>query len=261
MTRPFVELSTVEAASFALTDEHPTLETDAHSHARHQILFASAGTLRLEVEGSLWLLPPQRAAWLSAGTVHITRAARPVSLRTLYLDASLPGLPQMDCAVFQVSPLARQMILHSMQWGPHHDHGAGLAAEFFALLGKLCTTWVENGAPARLPRGGSEELQRAMDYALEHLDGPLTLEEGARAAALSPRTLTRRFAQEVQSSWRSFVSQARQIRAMELLADPGLTITEISMEVGFESMGAFSQAFKRHTGQTPSAYRRSLMEW
>ncbi len=256
--RPFVDVEALALPSFALEDEHTAFKTDLHSHWRHQLLFASSGTLRLEVADKVWLLPPQRAAWLSAGTPHITSAGRAVSLRTIYLGPHIKGAPAVDACVFEVTPLAREMILYAMRWGPQHQPSDRLATDFFSLLVRLCAQWTTSPSPSHLPRAQSPELARAMAFALARLDHPLTLTDAARAAGLSPRTLTRRFSSELNSSWRDFIHRARMIKAMELLAQPDIQVTQVAFAVGFESLGAFSQAFKRHTGQPPSAYRRSL---
>jgi AraC-like DNA-binding protein len=44
---------------------------------------------------------------------------------------------------------------------------------------------------------------------------------------------------------------------MALLAEPGPSILEVATAVGFEG-SSFARAFARHTGETPSAYRRRI---
>jgi len=52
---------------------------------------------------------------------------------------------------------------------------------------------------------------------------------------------------------------ARRIeRAKALLANPRASITEIAFDIGFSAVSAFSAAFHRITGQTPTDYRRHL---
>ena len=59
-------------------------------------------------------------------------------------------------------------------------------------------------------------------------------------------------------SWRRYLLESRLLRAMALLAQPGGTVLSISLEVGFESTSGFTRAFRRHTGETPHAYRRRV---
>lgn len=59
-------------------------------------------------------------------------------------------------------------------------------------------------------------------------------------------------------SWREFLARARMIRAMELLEEQEPQVTEVAYATGFESVSAFSTAFRRFTGETPSQYRRRV---
>lgn len=61
---------------------------------------------------------PERAAWIPAGVVHVVRTQVPIRLRTVYLAPSLVASAPPACCVFGVTALAREMILHSMRWGP-----------------------------------------------------------------------------------------------------------------------------------------------
>lgn len=45
-------------------------DSGRHSHLRHQLLFSAAGSITIELEQALCLLPPRRAVWIPAGTVH-----------------------------------------------------------------------------------------------------------------------------------------------------------------------------------------------
>ena len=50
--------------------------------------------------------------------------------------------------------------------------------------------------------------------------------------------------------------QARLLRAMALLAEPGPSVLRVANTVGFESLSSFNRAFRLRTGMTPSAYRK-----
>ena len=49
-------------------------------------------------------------------------------------------------------------------------------------------------------------------------------------------------------------------KAIELLGEPSLSLQEISEQVGYQSYQLFSKIFKRHTGETPSAYRAKFQK-
>lgn len=251
-----VEVDRSRAPAFGLADELAPFEPEPHAHAKHQILYVSAGILHLEVGPLQWVLPPQRAAFIRAGVEHAVSARGPVSLRTVYLAPRLTRGPGEACRVFPVGPLARELLLEAMRWGPDHDPRAALPRAFFRALTALCEEWTAAALPLRLPTARTPELRTAMQLTLEGLDTALTIETVARASGLSVRSLSRRFADETGTSWRSFLRAARMMRAMELLSIPGARVTEVGLEVGFESPSAFSRAFEQFAGETPRDFRR-----
>jgi AraC-like DNA-binding protein len=254
-----VDVDQVKLPAFALADDHLPGESPWHTHRKHQLLYAASGTLALEVEGSQWILPPQRAAWIAALAPHRVRIISHVALRTVYLSPRLTRGPLGACCVFAATPLAREMILFATRWGPDEQQHAGSARDaFFAALAALCEEWSAEALPFRLPTARTPELARAMQYAIDALGESPSIEEAARRAALSTRTLARRFADEAQTTWRLFLHHARMLRAMELLASPGARVTDTALAVGFESFGAFTRAFEEFTGERPKDYRKRI---
>jgi AraC-like DNA-binding protein len=59
-------------------------------------------------------------------------------------------------------------------------------------------------------------------------------------------------------TWRRYLLVSRLLRAMALLAEPGTTVLRVATDVGFDSVSAFTRAFRRYTGETPTAYRRRI---
>ena len=101
-------------------------------------------------------------------------------------------------------------------------------------------------------------LSRARDQLCENLDEPLTLDEVARDARLSRGELIRRFSAVFGETPYQRRIRARVERAKVLLALGQLSVTEVCLEVGFQSVGSFSDRFARCVGERPSAYRRRV---
>jgi AraC-like DNA-binding protein len=99
-------------------------------------------------------------------------------------------------------------------------------------------------------------LHRARDYAQARFDQPLTLEEMAQIACLSPNHFLRTFRQVFRQSPHQYLTALRMERAQKLLAVTELSVTEICYAVGFASLGSFSWLFRRHFGISPEAYRQ-----
>ncbi|HLG58088.1 MAG TPA: AraC family transcriptional regulator [Vicinamibacterales bacterium] len=101
-------------------------------------------------------------------------------------------------------------------------------------------------------------LCRARDLLRDTHDRTLTIEEVAKAAALSPFHFIRLFRAVFGETPHQFRIQARVDRAKELLAVSDYSVTDVCMEVGFTSLGSFSDLFARRVGVAPSVYRRQI---
>jgi AraC-like DNA-binding protein len=95
---------------------------------------------------------------------------------------------------------------------------------------------------------------------LDALDEQLPSEEAiAQALHMSPRTLQRRLKLE-NTSYGKVVQETRMQLAQQLLASPDVSATEVGLACGFSDASAFTRAFKRWTGTTPSDYRSGMRE-
>jgi AraC-like DNA-binding protein len=248
-----VDNSSLEA--FAYLDSDQNIRYDWHAHQRHQLIYAFSGTLRLEAENGIYLLPPQRAAWIPAGVSHRT-TLRNVLSASVFFSPALVTAEQAHIRIIPAAPIVREMVHYALRWPPGRDPDDGLAASYFKTLGLLCGEWIKEEAGFLLPAAKTEQILAAMDYTLANLEES-TLEMAARAAALSPRQFRRRFLAESGIGWQQFHHQARMLRAMELLVAPQASVTEVAYAVGFNSLSAFAKSFTRFTGQSPNEYRRS----
>lgn len=79
--------------------------------------------------------------------------------------------------------------------------------------------------------------------------------ELAQAAGISRTTLTDRFQQYVGVSPNRYLTRWRMIEARRLLREGALTVAEIAERVGYASEAAFSRAFQREVGVSPSECR------
>lgn len=86
------------------------------------------------------------------------------------------------------------------------------------------------------------------------------MNEVARAASLSPFYLTRIFKARYGVPPYRYLIGLRISLASELLRDSSLTVTQICHRSGFNSLSHFITTFRRHTGMSPSQYRR-MVDW
>ncbi|MFN0115991.1 MAG: AraC family transcriptional regulator [Paracoccaceae bacterium] len=86
-----------------------------------------------------------------------------------------------------------------------------------------------------------------------------TLDALAQQVGLSRSVLAARFTELVGMPAMQYLARWRLILAAKRLEEPGVSVAEAAMEVGYQSDAAFQKAFKRHVGVTPSAWRKRTM--
>jgi AraC-like DNA-binding protein len=85
-----------------------------------------------------------------------------------------------------------------------------------------------------------------------------TVELLATGAALSPSRFAARFRDTTGTSVMSYVSRWRTNVACRLLRDTDLPLTAIAHQIGYESLPAFSRAFKAQVGTPPAMWRAGI---
>ncbi|MCF4129848.1 AraC family transcriptional regulator [Methylobacterium sp. SyP6R] len=99
----------------------------------------------------------------------------------------------------------------------------------------------------------TEVLRRHLRSTL--IRGRLSAQQAAETMAVHRRTLSRRL-KAAGTCYRSVANETRLAVARQLLADTDLGLAEIASALEFSEPAAFTHAFRRWTGTTPSAWRR-----
>jgi AraC-like DNA-binding protein len=233
-----------------LAEDHPRGHHIApHAHRRGQLIFARSGVMQVETAAGLWIVPPQRAVWVPPRIRHAIRCRSAVSLRTLYVSGAQDrGLPKR-CTVVAVSPLLRELIIELCEGTPGAQRRRALCALVLSELVELPAIAIH------LPEPRDARLQRVTAALKRRPADGRTLAAWAAAAGASPRTLTRLFIAETGMTFRQWRRQARLIAAIERLArrEP---VTSVAFDLGYDSVSAFIEAFRKTFGVTPFRYFR-----
>lgn len=99
---------------------------------------------------------------------------------------------------------------------------------------------------------------RARSWALEHLHLRPSLEDLAAVEAVSVRTFTRRFRDEVGLSPGRWLAKQRLDRARRLLEESDLPVERVADRTGFGTAASLRQHMQNELGVSPSAYRRTF---
>ena len=222
-----------------------------HHHARAQLIHATAGTMRVSTADGVWVVPPQRALWMPAGVTHSIVMLSDTTMRTLYVRGDAAAAMPTVCRVLSVSPLLRELIVRATELPLDYDEH-GPAGHVVALI--IAELRGLQSLPLQLPMPSDPRL-RALCQALLYAPGDQrTLDEWAATLNASARTLARHFQSETGLSFGAWRQQARVLEAMGRLGN-GAPVTQVALDLGYDSVSAFSAMFRRAAGASPSAYR------
>jgi AraC-like DNA-binding protein len=226
-------------------------EVPPHTHERAQLIYATAGTMRVSTDEGMWMVPPQRALWVPAGVRHSIVMLSDLTMRTLYLREDAASFMPKACRVVPVSPLLRELIVRATELPLQYDED-GPAGHVVALV--LAELRGLQSLPLQLPMPAHPRLRALCQTLLRAPGDPRTLDEWAKMLNASARTLARRFRSETGLSFGAWRQQARVLEAMGRLGG-GAPVTQVALDLGYDSVSAFSAMFRRAAGASPSEYR------
>lgn len=96
-----------------------------------------------------------------------------------------------------------------------------------------------------------EKIIKAREVLLQHIGEPLTIKELSRKVAINECYLKKGFKELFGTTIFDFYQSQRMEHARYLLYEKGLSVTEVSVLLGYSSISHFSTAFKKHTGLKP----------
>lgn len=231
---------------------------EMHYHNRAQLLYAEGGIVHIYGEEKHWYLPARTYMWIPAGMPHrILHQSLSMSIFNIYFtveeeDADFYRHPN----IYMVNNMLRAMIHYTREWsGPITEEYPSRIAFLKAIKAILpemdltITTF-----PVSYPYPKDKGLISIAEFLSEHVETSFSFEEIARKFGYSSRTLSRMFQEDIGLSYVRFVRSIRITRALELMAENKLSISEISMAVGYSSLSAFSNIFERVIGLRPSEF-------
>lgn len=222
----------------------------AHRHRRGHLLYAIEGVLLVEADSGQWLVPPTAAVWLRPEVVHRITATVPVCVHGIFIDQALvAALPVQDC-VLHITPLARELIAALVQ-RPQQP----IPQPRDTLMGTLLVEELKAVAPLPfyLPWPEDAQMRRLCQALVQAPQEQASAEDWAQRLAMSSKTLQRRFLKSTGMNLGQWRQKMRLMASVELLLQ-GRPITQAALESGYESHSAYSVAFKKQFGCSPSGF-------
>ena len=225
--------------------------------------FVLEGSLRDAGREHLFLLEEDAFSYHPAHIEHSENAG-PAGARLLVVEVAqhgifdvMPSSVDLGLPLMVRLPQLRPVALRVARELRASDSARGTAIEGLALdLVARAARLIGNQAPAGRRKTGAPswlpEARRIVEANLGHAD---LLSLICTQLRLQPRQVTRAFQQHAGAPFKSYVYGRLLTRALELLRDTEMPISEIASVAGFYDPAHLGHAVKRYVGMTPTTYR------
>lgn len=232
-----------------------TRQTASHAHGPGQLFGSLAGLLSVSNPVGNWVVPVTHAVWIPPQVPHALRSYGPFMGWSVYIEEAACARLATEPQVIRVSGLLREAVHRIVAWG------RGPRSESEHRLGNVLIDEIAMLPPEPLSLAYPNDfrLRQITDGILSNLADERGMEDWARLAGITTRTLARRFVAETGFGFSEWRQRAKVLRAIELLAE-NMPVTTIAVDLGYTNVSAFIAMFTRILGTTPGCYARSQLE-
>ena len=252
--------------------DHAPLPFPTHWHHYLEIAYVRDDSIIYEINGTPYHLHPGDILIVWPGELHaLKNIPKPApdkrNLVILQLDEKLLNervdFQTMSYLFYQVRILNKQIHSISQSDMPFPElHSCILIYQFFAKLGDYLASSAQTAEKKQTVHQAQVHLQllKTCKYLSQHCTEQISLAEAAKIAGFSKYHFSKIFREFTGYSFTDFQAKEKLRLAEQLLRDPALSITEVSMESGFNSISTFNRIFLKFKTVTPSEFRKMYQD-
>lgn len=230
-----------------------------HLHQKKgQLVYVESGFQYLTVEGKMYLLPQNHAAWIPPNALHKTNShSERIRLMIMFFDVHEEDPFYHQVNVFSIAPVLKEMIKYAEKWSMNTDENSDENIFLKALYNEL-PNFAADSIQLHISLPQDKRLTQAINYLNTHYTEDLKMEDLSDIASLSLRSLERIFKKETGLTLIKYQQMLRIIKSLELLSANEWTISEIAYQVGYKSLQAYTNSFHSVMQYRPSEFAKTL---
>ncbi|WP_293936112.1 AraC family transcriptional regulator [Sphingobacterium sp. UBA5996] len=227
----------------------------AHQHDKAQLLMVYGGIAYLQTDEKDFYIPSNHYIWIPAHYPHnLMFNTQDLYIINIYFPAQKSSSFYDELGIYPVSKLLAEMLLFSEQWQGDYCVGSW-EFEFLTTLKGVLSQENLKKFSIQLPTTDDQRLNAITDNIRNRLHEDLSLDTIAQQSGMSVRSLTRLFQTKLHITFVQYLKMLRIIRAMELIKDTDLNMTQIAYAIGYSNIAAFSNNFQQLTNMRPTEFR------
>ncbi|MFP7655545.1 AraC family transcriptional regulator [Chryseobacterium proteolyticum] len=258
-TKPLLNVDDVSNPYFVWFEDNWRHDDVLHTHEKKgQLVYVESGFQYLTVEGKMYLLPQNHAAWIPPKALHKTNShSESIRLMIMFFDVDTEDPFYHQVHVFSVPAVLREMIRYAEKWSMNTTENNDENIFLKALYNEL-RNFVADSIQLHISLPQDKRLTQAINYLNTHYTEDLKMENLSDIASLSLRSLERIFKKETGLTLIKYQQMLRIIKSMELLSANEWTISEIAFQVGYKSLQAYTNSFQSVMQYRPSDFIKNL---
>ncbi len=225
-------------------------EMGFHQHRKAELMLAIRGVLTCEVDGGLWIVPPQSAIWVPGGVVHKFMASGPLECYVTFIEPDVASALPATCCALAATPLLRELLIRSARLPTMYERG-GVESHLVALLlDEIAKAPLGN---LHLPMPTDTRLRKMVDMMKSNPADRSTMRTWARRIGMSERTLARALSNQTGMSFGRWRQRLHLMLAVQWLG-AGASVQQVADDLGYQSASSFVSMFRKQLGASPARY-------
>lgn len=226
-----------------------------HQHRKAQLLLVYGGIAYLQTGEKDFYIPSHHYIWIPKNYPHnLMFNTQDLYIINIYFpDKKADGFYD-ELGIYPVSNLLAEMLSFSDKWQGDYCKGSWEFEFLLTLKGVLAKENLKKFS-IQLPTTDDKRLNAITDRFKNRLNENLSLDSIASQSGMSVRSLTRLFQTKLHITFVQYLKMLRIIRAMELIKDTDLNMTQIAYEIGYSNIAAFSNNFQQLTNMRPTEFK------
>ncbi|XBS70153.1 AraC family transcriptional regulator [Acerihabitans sp. KWT182] len=227
----------------------------SHQHLTAQLTQVIKGTLSVQTDEGMRLVPPGRGVWITHGLPHSVYYSESSEIINCHILAKYADRVQALCRTFTVTPLLKALLAEAVDFSrPGRDNGD---VEMILALILHQLNLAHKRQDLFISYGRDRRLRTAIDMTRKSPEANYSLKQLAEWAGCSERTISRLFIKETGMNYLHWRDHYRVIFAVEQLSR-GFSVTRVALDLGYRGPNNFSTMFSRVMGISPKRYMASI---
>ena len=208
----------------------------SHQHHKAQLLLVFGGIAYLQTHEKDFYIPSNHYIWIPKNYPHnLMFNTQDLYIINIYYPEKGDDGFYSELGIYPVSKLLSEMLVFSEKWHGNYFKGSW-EFEFLTTLKNVLSKENLKKFSIQLPTTDDQRLQAIVGQLQSRLNENLSLEGIAKQYGMSVRSLTRLFQAKLHITFIQYIKMLRIIRAMELIKDTDLNMTEIAYEIGYSNI-------------------------